>query len=526
LLNVSLPYVGDAPLEVRHMDTTGRFRLTTLVAVAVGAMALGMVLTGGLGVTPESGAERLAAAPPSAEAPQAAGAAAVAPAGFPDFATLADRVMPSVISVLTTDTVDRSELRQFHRDVDPFEFFFGPNQRPDRMRSPVRRGAGSGFFISADGLAITNNHVVEGADKIEVRLASDDTSRLAAKVVGRDPATDLALIKVEGKAPFAPLKLGESDSLRVGEWVMAVGNPLNMPHTVTAGVVSAKGRQLGLSPETNSFENFIQTDAAINLGNSGGPLVNLRGEVVGINSAINAAGQNIGFAVPVNTLKAVLPQLKEKGKVVRGYLGVNIQNVTEDIQEAFSLASRDGAFVQSVEDGGPADKAGIVKGDTIVAVDGAPVKETRALIDAVSALPPDRKVAIDVLRDGKRKALTVTLGERPSANGEEAGESEERATPTGPLGFEVGDVTPRLRRELEIPSSVEGIAVTDVTGGSIAEEAGLRAGDVITEINGVEVGSAREFNQALGKIPKGAPFKLYVFRPQLDRGTFIIMRMP
>jgi serine protease Do len=507
------------------MNTTGRFRLTTLMAVAIGAMALGMVLTGGLGVTPQGNAERLS---PTGPAPVAAEAqtAAVVPAGYPDFATLADRVMPSVISVLTTDTVDRSEMRQFHRDVDPFDFFFGPNQNPNMMRPRVRRGAGSGFFIGEDGLAITNNHVVEGADKIEVRLASDDASRLVAKIVGRDPATDLALIKVEGKSPFSPLRLGDSDALRVGEWVMAVGNPLNMPHTVTAGVVSAKGRQLGLSPETNSFENFIQTDAAINLGNSGGPLVNLRGEVVGINTAINAAGQNIGFAVPVNTVKAVLPQLKEKGKVVRGYLGVNIQNVDQDIQDAFGLTTREGAFVQSVEDGGPADKAGIQKGDTIVAVNGSAVKETRALIDAVSAMPPDRKVEIDVLRDGKRRSVTVTLGERPSTNGQEDGGEGEGATPAAQLGFEVQDLTARLRRDFEVPSSVEGIVVTDVEAGSVAEEAGLRAGDVVTEINGKDVGAVREFNQALSQVGKGAVLRLYVHRPQLDRGTFVIMRMP
>ena len=504
------------------MDTTRRFQMTTVAAIALAAMALGMVLTGGLGVTPQGNAERLSpAAPPPAEAQTVA-----APAGYPDFATLAERVMPAVISVLTTDNVTRSDMRQFHRDVDPFDFFFGPNQSPD-MRGPrVRRGAGSGFFISSDGLAITNNHVVEGAEKIEVILSTDDNSKLPAKVIGRDPATDMALIKVEGKSPFTPLKLGDSDSLRVGEWVMAVGNPLNMPHTVTAGVVSAKGRQLGLSPETQSFENFIQTDAAINLGNSGGPLVNLRGEVVGINTAINAAGQNIGFAVPVNTVKSVLTQLKEKGKVVRGYLGVNIQNIDQNIQDAFGLASRDGAFVQNVEDGGPADKAGIKKGDTIVAVNGAPVKETRQLIDAVSAMPPDRKVEIEVVRDGKRKPLTVTLGERPSALGQDEDGNQEKTTPAAQLGFEVRDLTSRLRREFEIPTSVEGIVVADVESGSVAEEAGLRTGDVVTEISGKEITSVREFNEALSQVSKGAAFKLYVYRPQLDRGTFIIMRMP
>ena len=504
------------------MDTTRRFRMTTVAAVALAAMALGMVLTGGLGVTPQGNAERLSpAAPPPAEAQTVA-----APAGYPDFATLAERVMPAVISVLTTDNVTRSDMRQFHRDVDPFDFFFGPNQSPD-MRGPrVRRGAGSGFFISSDGLAITNNHVVEGAEKIEVILSTDDNSKLPAKVIGRDPATDMALIKVQGKSPFTPLKLGDSDSLRVGEWVMAVGNPLNMPHTVTAGVVSAKGRQLGLSPETQSFENFIQTDAAINLGNSGGPLVNLRGEVVGINTAINAAGQNIGFAVPVNTLKLVLPQLKEKGKVVRGYLGVNIQNVTDVIQEAFSLTTREGAFVQSVEEGGPAEKAGIQKGDTSVSVNGAAVKQTRPLLDAVSAMPPDKKVVIDVLRDGKRKSLTVTLGERPSANGQDDDGEGEDATPASQLGFEVQDLNARLRRNFEVPTDVEGIVVTDVEGGSVAEEAGLSVGDLVTEVNGKEVATVREFNGMTASLAKGAVLRLYVYRAAADRGSFVIMRMP
>jgi serine protease Do len=502
------------------MNMSKQFRLTTLIAVALAAMALGMVLTGGLGVTPDGAAEHLSPAEQSA-APMPA-----PPAGYPNFADLAARVTPSVISVLTTDTVSRDEMRRFHRDVDPFEFFFGPNFNPNQMRPPVRHGAGSGFFISADGLALTNNHVVEDADKIEVRLADDDASRLPAKVVGRDPATDLAVIKVEGKGPFAPLSLGDSSALRVGDWVMAVGNPLNMPHTVTVGVVSAKGRQLGLSPETTSFENFIQTDAAINLGNSGGPLVNLQGEVVGINSAINAAGQNIGFAIPVNTVKSVLPQLKEKGKVVRGYLGVSIQNVTKDLQDAFNLPSRDGAFVQSVEDGGPAGKAGIQKGDAIVAVNGTPVKETRALIDTISATPPDRKVDLDVIRDGKHKSITVTLGERPSTTGEDEGSGSAESSPASKLGFEVEDLNSRTRRNLDLPSSIDGVVVTNVESGSVAEDAGLSQGDVITEIAGKEVGSARGFLDQLQGVRSGQMIRLYVYRPQIGRSTFVILRMP
>jgi len=426
------------------MNTKPRNYLS-LGAVAVGATVLGMVLAGGLGITPAGNAREAAETTRKATPPPAVSSVM---GGYPDFATLAERVNASVISVFTTDVVKPSEMRRYHRDVDPFEFFFGPQGRPNQP--PTRQGAGSGFFISEDGLAVTNNHVVEGADKIQVQLA-DSTSRLDAKVVGRDPATDVALIKVEGKGPFSPLPLGDSDRLRVGEWVMAVGNPLNMDHTVTVGVVSAKGRQLGLSDQTSSFENFIQTDAAINLGNSGGPLVNIRGEVVGINTAINAAGQNLGFAVPVNTAKLVIPQLKDKGKVTRGYLGVNITNVTDETKEAFNLTSTDGAFVQEVVKGGPADKAGLAKGDAIVAVNGATVKDNRTLIDRVSALSPGSKVDLEVIRDGKRKTLTATLSERPGTVETATGETSEPQTAAAKLGLEVEDLTAKSRRGFEIP---------------------------------------------------------------------------
>jgi serine protease Do len=499
------------------MSMTRRFRMTTLVAVALAALALGTLLPGGLWLAQASAAE---------QASPAAAPAVAATAGLPSFADLAERVIPSVISVMTTDVISRSDMRRYHRDIDPFEFFFGPNGNPNMMRPQVRKGAGSGFFISSDGLALTNNHVVEGAEKIQVRLSADDNTLLPAKVVGRDPATDLALIKVEGKGPFVPLTLGDSSALRVGDWVMAVGNPLNMAHTVTVGVVSAKGRQLGLSPETQSFENFIQTDAAINLGNSGGPLVNLRGEVVGINAAINAAGQNIGFAIPVNIVKSVLPQLKENGKVVRGYLGVSVQNVDQDIQDAFNLPSRTGAFVQSVEETGPAGKAGVQKGDTIVAVNGTPVKETRALIDTISAIPPEHKVELEVIRDGKRKSVTVTLGARPDATGEESEPGGESTSPSSKLGFDVEELSDRVRRGYEIPSEIDGVVVTNVDSASAADDAGLRQGDVITEVSGKPVGSVHDLSGHLQGLHSGTAVRLYVYRPQAERSTFIIIRVP
>ena len=377
-------------------------RLFSLAAVIVAAILFGMVIAGALNVTPDLSADRSASPEP---APMAA------PAydeefRAPDFAALADRVVPSVVSVFSTEVEDAEDRRQ-QMPQDFFHFFREPGPQGDEPRS--RQSSGSGFFISTDGEVLTNFHVVEDADRIRIRL-SDDTE-LEAEVIGRDEATDLALLRVkDADHGFPALPLGDSEALRVGEWVMAVGNPLNMEHTVTVGVVSAKGRQLGLADR--SFEDYIQTDAAINFGNSGGPMVNLRGQVVGINTAINARAQNLGFAVPVKIAKRILPQLRERGKVVRGYLGIAVQNIDERTQEAFGLPSRDGAFVQGVNEDSAAERAGLQPGDVIVTVDGEPVVETRDLIDRVSATPPGDKVALGVIRDGTRLDLEAELDER------------------------------------------------------------------------------------------------------------------
>lgn len=485
----------------------------------VAGLVLGMVLAGGLGVTPSTQAERAATA--------AAAPAPAPPTGYPDFASLAERVLPSVASVYTEDRVMPGERGRGRGEVDPFEFFFGvPRQnQPDRRQTPRSFGAGSAFFISADGLALTNNHVIEGADRIKVRLADD--SELDANVVGRDPATDLALIKAEGKEPFSFLPLGDSESLRVGEWVMAAGNPRRLSHTITVGVVSAKGRAIGLSAETSSFENFIQTDAAINLGNSGGPLVNLRGEVVGINTAIDASGQNIGFAVPVNTVKGILGQLKEKGKVVRGFLGVKIRNLDDEAREAFGLSSRAGALISDVDADGPADKAGLRKGDVIVAVKGQPVKETRHVIDTISGMAPGTKVDVEVVRDGKPKTLNVTLGERPgNGEGNQDAEGEPASTPAGKLGLQIEDLTAQLRRTFGLKPDLEGVVVTDVTDLSPADDKGLRPGDVILQVNGEDVDSVASFRKALGTPKSGQLVRLYVFRPRADQQDFVFLRVP
>jgi serine protease Do len=387
----------------------------------------------------------------------------------------------------------------------------------------VRQGAGSGFFITEDGELVTNNHVVDGADKIEIAL--DDGTRYQVKVVGKDAATDLAVLKVdEAGHKFPALALGDSDKLRVGEWVMAVGNPLNMDHTVTVGVVSAKGRVLGISD--SSFENFIQTDAAINFGNSGGPLVNTRGEVVGINSAINAGGQNLGFAVPVDTAKRILPQLRANGKVVRGYLGAQVKNVDPKTMDAFGLASRKGAFVEAVTPGHPADKAGLKPGDVVLAVAGQRVESTRDLIDIVSANAPGSEVKLEVLRDGKTLNLSVKLEERPSGNEEaEAGEAAPEEPASARLGASVSPLTPQMRQMYGVEKDLDGVVITHVTSLSPAGEEGLQRGDVITQANGREVATPEQLAAEVKGVGKGGYLRLYVYRPQADQSFFAILKL-
>jgi serine protease Do len=499
------------------MQTLSIKNLLPLGTVAVAGLVLGLVLAGGLSLTPSSHAERTPAPAASTPAP---------PAGCPDFAALADRVLPAVISVLTEDRRPSAERNRGRGQVDPFEFFFGvPRQSPPDGRTPRRRGAGSGFFVSADGLALTNNHVIDGADKITVSMADD--TELEATVVGRDPATDLALIRVKGNGPFAFLPLGDSDALRVGEWVMAAGNPRRLSHTITVGVVSAKGRSIGLSAETRSFENFIQTDAAINLGNSGGPLVNLRGEVIGVNTAIDAGGQNIGFAVPVSTVVSVLDQLRETGRVVRGFLGVRVRNLDDEAREAFGLSTRSGALVSDVDAGGPADKAGLRRGDVVVAIGGKPVQETRQLIDQISGLAPGTKVEVEIIRGGKPQKLSATLGERP-ASGEETPTpgGEKESSPAGKLGLQIEEITPQLRRTFGLKPDLDGVVITDVTDLSPADDKGLRPGDVILQVNGEEVSSAASFRKALGAPKSGQLVRLYVFRPRAEQQDFVFLRVP
>ena len=499
---------------------SGQLRLFSFAAVVVAAVLFGMVIAGALNVTPNATADR----PPEQVTSPAAAQAPVA-AVVPDFVALADQVIPSVVSVYSREVDEPGTVREMPRD--PFHFFFGPQMGPegDEEQEPmVRRSSGSGFFISPSGELITNNHVVEGADKIEVQLA--DETRYQVDVVGRDPATDIALLKVtKPDRQFPYLNLGSAQRLRVGEWVMAVGNPLNMDHTVTVGIVSAKGRVLGLSD--SSFENFIQTDAAINFGNSGGPLVNLRGEAVGINTAINARGQNLGFAVPIDTATQILTQLRERGRVVRGYLGIMVGPIDQETAEAFKLSSRDGAFVQEVLKDHAADKAGIRHGDVVVDIDGTRIKDTRDLIDTVSAMPPGSKVTLGVQRDGSYRKVTVELEERLAEDeqGDLAGDEGAKDSTDERVGISVAELDARSRQYWGIDEDVRGVVITRVRSVSPAAEEDLQRGDVITEANGRAIGSVADLVAEVKRVEEGGYLRLYVSRPRVERSFFAILKL-
>jgi serine protease Do len=442
---------------------------------------------------------------PQIEAPEYVG-------GIPSFADLAERVSPAVASI-EASTFERTSGR---RPTDPFEFFFGPRRRDPDVQPEDEEfrsdSGGSGFVISGDGLVVTNNHVIRGADQVRVRLGDD---LFDAEVIGTDPATDIALLKIEADRQLEYLQLGDSTQLRVGDWVMAIGNPQGLTNSVTVGVVSAKGRRINISQETSSFEDFIQTDAAINFGNSGGPLVSLSGEVVGINTAINWGSENIGFAVPVNILQQVLPQLRDTGKVRRGFLGVGVNDLTQRAAEAFGLDSTDGVIVTEVRPGLPAEKAGIEHGDIILKVDDMAVANTRELIEYVSAQGPDATVRMEVLRDGKRVTKKVELTERPSEGGEaDEGEGEEESGIEW-LGLRYQDLTPGLKSMHGLPEDLQGVWISDISPRSPLYDEGVRSGEiinVITEVNGTEVADAEQFETIVRGMDSGSRMRLYIRR--------------
>ncbi|MEP7008706.1 MAG: Do family serine endopeptidase [Acidobacteriota bacterium] len=506
-------------------------RQITTASLVVGAVAFGMVLAGGLKMTPTS---QSAAAPLAAS--QVAGAN-IATHALPSFADLAEAVDPAVVSIqASTISKGGDEDGQRGGGVDPFEFFFPNNprnprqQRPQAPRGdgPERRqdAGGSGFVVSPDGLIVTNNHVIDGATSVRVHLGDRD---YPAEVKGTDPSTDLALLKIDAGHSLRYLELGDSDKTRVGDWVMVIGNPLNLDKTVTTGVVSAKGRSIGINPDS-AFENFIQTDAAINFGNSGGPVVDMDGRVIGIATAINAGAENIGFAVPVSTLQEVLPQLRDKGKVIRGYLGVQIQNLNFETAQSFGLDTTDGALVGRVEDDTPAAEAGLKHGDVLLSVDGRKIKTTRDLIDYVANKGPNTKVKLVVLRDGKQIDKVIKLGERPGQIQQASNDKPKGRSGIGWLGIQYQDLTGGLRNEHGLPKDAQGVWVTDVNASSPLYEKFVRPGDLITEVNGRPVDGTNAFEKAIGEAKPGTFVRLYVLRfgGQNEDGQpfFAVVRVP
>jgi serine protease Do len=418
---------------------------------------------------------------------------ALPPAGAPgSFADLAERVSPAVVNIQTKRKLTPGGARH------PLEELFPQFQIPREFREMP--SLGTGFVISADGYIATNNHVIEDVDTIEVHLL--DGRKLEAEIVGRDPSTDVALIRVKFDKELPFLALGDSDHVRPGDWVLAVGNPFGLEHTVTAGIVSAKHREINdPSSMQRRFDDFIQTDAAINPGNSGGPLMNLAGEVIGINTAIRQDANTIGFAIPINLAKGVLPQLRASGKVSRGWLGVMIQPVTEQVATSLELDSQSGALVADLDPNGPAAKAGVKRYDVIVEFDGKPVREMDELPKLVAAAPVGKKAQIKVIRKGAEQRLAVQLGELEAEP--TLASAEEPESRTGAYGLQVQALTPQIAEQLQLDAA-EGVLVSAVEPESPAEEAGLRRGDVILEVNRERVADVAEFRDALGKSDKGA----------------------
>ena len=471
-----------------------RIKLLVITLITVGAVA---GLAYGMSTAPKTGrAQTAVTAAASPASPMVPG----------NFSELAEQVRAGVVNIQVSKKVNPAGFERFGGNPfggrDPFEDFFGHfggrgNNAPERRQ----QGIGSGFIMNKEGYILTNNHVVEDADQIKVKLA--DGKEFTGKIVGRDPKTDLALVKIVGASDLQPLKLGNSDDLKVGNWVVAVGSPFGLEQTVTAGIVSAKGRVIGSGP----YDNFIQTDASINPGNSGGPLINLQGEVVGINTAIIASGQGIGFAIPINMAKEIAPQLQKRGHVTRGLLGVAVQDLTPELAKSLGLKESKGALVSQIVPGGPADKAGLEQGDVIVKFDGQTISDSKELPRIVAATPVGKTVTVKLLRDGKEIERQTKIGEM-----EEENTSATAKSPAHPsLGITVQNLTPQIAQELGLPKST-GVVVTEVGPDSAAAEAGIQVGDVIKSVNRKPVKTVDEFEKLAGKAKASGNILLLVQR--------------
>ena len=433
-----------------------------------------------------------------------------------NFSDLADTVSPAVVHIKVEKTVKAGgrALGPFGHNPfggnEPFKDFFGRRFGEQRQPEFKQPGQGSGFIIDPSGYIVTNNHVVENADQITVKLS--DEKEYDATVVGRDPKTDLALIKIEAPDALTPIKMGNSDKLDVGDWVVAIGSPFGLEQTVTAGIVSAKGRTIG----AGQYDDFIQTDASINPGNSGGPLINMQGEVVGINTAIVASGQGIGFAIPVDMAKGIIAQLKSSGEVTRGWLGVGIQNLTPELADYYKLEDNEGVLVTQVFKGDPAEKGGIRANDIITAVDGKSVSSVRELSSVIANTRVGKRTAVTFMRDGKKKTVYVELAKRDDDVQREKTEPKE----TGELGMELMELTPDYAKQFGYDDDEEGVLVGGLTPGGKAESSEVQRGDLIKEVNHVKVSSIKEFTKEIKKVDQGESVSFLIRRP---RAGFVVI---
>ena len=433
-----------------------------------------------------------------------------------NFSTLTETVSPAVVHIRVEKTVTGvgAEFRKFENQPfqgdDRYKDYFG--HFPDG-RSPheyKQNGLGTGFIIDKDGYVVTNNHVVKDADKIKVVLK--DEREFDAEIIGRDPQTDLALIKIDTKKDLPTVRLGSSDKLKVGEWVAAIGSPFGLEQTVTAGIVSAKGRVIGSGP----YDDFIQTDASINPGNSGGPLINMMAEVVGINTAIIARGQGIGFAIPIDLANNIIKQLKTNGEVTRGWLGITIQDLKGDLAEYHNLKDKSGVLVAEVIPGDPAAKAGIKAKDIIIKVNGEKVMTSRELTATAAKMTVGEKATVTVLRDGKKKSFDVEIGKRPLSLAAVGASKQEKETE---YGFQIAELTPEMARDLNVADD-KGIVVVGVNPNSKAEQAGIQKGDLIMEVNRQDVESVNDFKKLIHKTKVADGINLLVKR--MNAGYVVI----
>jgi serine protease Do len=509
------------------------YGFAALLAVMGVSIVFGMILGGRLS------APQVAFAAPGAERIELA--PAVGGGSGADFADVVEHSMPAVVSVVSTSRSGDADAPNLFRD-DPFFrrfWLFGdPEEQEDERQNPHNRqmGSGSGFIISPDGYVLTNNHVIEDYEKIEITTTEGAT--FDAQVVGVDPSIDLALLKIEpGEHEFPTLPLGDSDGLRVGEWVIAIGNPHEFDQTVTVGVVSGKERRVPLPSTDSGVVSFIQTDAAINLGNSGGPLLDSRGNVVGINTAIRRQNfaEGIGFALPINTARAVMQQLRERGEVRRGWIGIRMNEggIDETARSYYKLPDTKGVLVTWVDPEGPASKAGLKPGDVIRSVDDEPVRDNLDMISKISSRQPGERVRLSVFREGQAMRLALTLGDREEGLVAERGDSgdpeepprEEPAESSG-LGITVGSLQDSVRERLRLAEGQRGVVITDVDFGSEADRKGLRPTMVVTAINDFPLDDVSDWEERLRPLQSGSPVKLDVVMPGGDQTFYFFLAVP